>query len=158
MTVTIDRPCSLLCLRHSACSSRDLSFAQALISASTAFDGPSLSFSIFVMRFFSSRFSQLRTCEMILSRCQQRVSSMHNLAHSYCCNKFIPSSAPDERPIQFVTALTLTFASTILMTPLIMVATLPTFSVWRTTLYGSIPCTLPIMRSRVGPSGDSTSV
>ena len=153
----IDRCCSLLCLRHSACSSRDRSLTHVLISASTALEGASLSFSILAMRALSSRFSHERTCEMIL-----RMSACFYMScrfgHAHCCSKFIPSSAPDDSPIQFVTALTLTFASTILITPLIMVATLPTLSVCRTTLYGSILCTLPIMRNNVGPSGDSTSV
>ena len=152
----IDRFCSLLCLRHSACSSRDRSLTQALISARTGFEGASLSFSILVRRVLSSRFSQERTCEIIL-RMLACSSLFCWIDDTHCCNRFIPSSAPDDSPIQFVTALTLTFASTILITPLIMVATLPTLSVCRTTLYGSILCTLPIMRSRVGPSGDSTS-
>lgn len=157
MTAMIERSCSSLWRRHSACSSRERSLTQALISARTPLEGASLSFSILVMRVLSSLFSHERTCEMILELSAYQ-SVFVDMLSAYCCSKFMPSSAPDDSPIQFVTALTLTFASTILITPLIIVATLPTLSVCLTTLYGSMPCTLPIMRSKVGPSGESTSV
>jgi hypothetical protein len=62
-------------------------------------------------------------CELVFPK------SHHDSTH--VCIRFMPSSDPELKPNQLVTAPTLALASTILTIPLTIVAALPTFRVCR---------------------------
>ena len=139
---------------HSSCCSRVL-VQYCLILSSSCFSGAFLSFSIAVARFLSSLLSHPRTVEIILRGHQSCVSRF--VAGTYCWSKFMPLSdfVP---PNHWVTVLMFIFASSNRTMPFSIVATLPTFKVWRITNHGSRSLARLRSGSRDCPRGETTRV